>query len=161
MLIQKSYKFYAAHRNEQLADKCSNLHGHRYGVTCYFKVEREGDISTLFGDFDDKVEPWIKNHYDHGMLINIHDPLYDTLLDHQKRTGESLKLKKFDGATSVENLAFMLYSEITEMGFALETLEVRETDTSVLVYNREDWIADQRRLSSAASTVASQKVLTD
>jgi 6-pyruvoyltetrahydropterin/6-carboxytetrahydropterin synthase len=151
MLIEKSYKFYAAHRNEQLADKCSNLHGHRYGVKCHFRVEREGDISTLFGDFDAKVEPWIKDKYDHGMLINIHDSLYETLKQHQVRTGEHLKLKEFDGATSVENLAYMLFSEITEMGFQLEQLEVRETDTSVLVYNREDWVADNRRLAKGNS----------
>ncbi len=79
MIIQKEYKFYAAHRNETLMDKCSNLHGHRYGLRCFFEVERDGDISTLFGAFDEKVEPWLKALYDHGMLINIHDPLYETL----------------------------------------------------------------------------------
>ena len=61
MIIQKEYKFYAAHRNETLQDKCSNLHGHRYGLKCFFEVERKGDITTLFGDFDAKIEPWLKN----------------------------------------------------------------------------------------------------
>ena len=56
MIIQKSYKFYAAHRNEQLADKCHNLHGHRYGITCYFEVERTGALTTLFADFDAMTE---------------------------------------------------------------------------------------------------------
>lgn len=37
MIIQKDYKFYAAHRNETLKDKCSNLHGHRYGLRCFLK----------------------------------------------------------------------------------------------------------------------------
>ena len=60
MIIQKQYKFYAAHRNEQLLDKCRNLHGHRYGLVCFFEVERDGALSTLFGDFDDKIEPLIK-----------------------------------------------------------------------------------------------------
>ena len=87
MLIEKVYKFYAAHRNEELKDKCSNLHGHRYGVRCFFKVERDGAISTLFGDFDEKVEPWIKDKYDHGMLINIHDPLYEALKEYQQKSG--------------------------------------------------------------------------
>ncbi len=76
MLIQKDYKFYAAHRNEELADKCRNLHGHRYGIRCFFEVERQGAISTLFAEFDREIEPLIKEHYDHGMLINVHDPLY-------------------------------------------------------------------------------------
>ncbi len=160
MFIEKAYKFYAAHRNEQLKDKCSNLHGHRYGLRCFFKVERVGDISTLFGDFDDKVEPWIKQKYDHGMLINIHDPLYQTLKDHQRRTGEHLKMKEFDGATSVENLAYMLFSEIIEMGFELDRIEVRETDTSVLVYSYADWMADGERLAARKPVASTSQAFT-
>lgn len=144
MIIQKQYKFYAAHRNETLQDKCSNLHGHRYGVRCFFEVEREGDISTLFGDFDARVEPWLKERYDHGMLINVNDPLYRSLQDHMERTGENLRLNVFDGPTSVENLSHKLFTEITAMGFRLERLEVQETDTSVVAYTRDDWVADNR-----------------
>ena len=144
MIIQKQYKFYAAHRNETLNDKCSNLHGHRYGVRCAFEVEREGDISTLFGDFDVKIEPWLKEHYDHSMLIHAKDPLYESLRMHMERTGEKLRLCVFDGPTSVENLCHKLFTEITQMGFRLESLEVQETDTSVIRYTREDWVADNR-----------------
>ncbi len=152
MMIQKQYKFYAAHRNEGLRDKCSNLHGHRYGVRCYFEVEREGDISTLFGEFDSRIEPWLKEHYDHGLLINVHDSLYESLQMHMDRTGERLKLNEFDGATSVENLAHKLFSEITAMGFRLAQLEVQETDTSTVIYTREDWVADNRYLSTRRAT---------
>ena len=144
MVIQKSYKFYAAHRNEELQDKCRNLHGHRYGIVCHFEVERTGALTTLFADFDAKIEPHLKRLYDHGMLIHVADPLYDTLLDHMERTGEHLKLNRFDGPTTVENLARKLFTEITDLGFRLSRLEVRETDTSVVEYSREDWIADNR-----------------
>ncbi|MEQ9411812.1 MAG: 6-carboxytetrahydropterin synthase [Fuerstiella sp.] len=144
MIIQKQYKFYAAHRNETLNDKCSNLHGHRYGVRCFFEVERSGAISTLFGDFDAKIEPWLKECYDHGMLINVRDPLFETLQMHMQRTGEHLRLCEFDGPTSVENLCHKLFTEITGMGFRLSRLEVQETDTSVVSYTREDWVADNR-----------------
>ena len=144
MIIQKEYKFYAAHRNEELQDKCRNLHGHRYGITCFFEVERTGALTTLFGDFDAKIEPWLKSQYDHGMLIHKADTLYETLQDHMTRTGEELKLKILDGSTTVENLAHKLFTEITEMGFTLNRLEVRETDSSVVIYTREDWVADNR-----------------
>jgi 6-pyruvoyltetrahydropterin/6-carboxytetrahydropterin synthase len=144
MIIQKEYKFYAAHRNEELQDKCRNLHGHRYGIICFFEVERTGALTTLFGDFDEKIEPWLKTEYDHGMMIHKGDTLYETLLSHMDRTGEELKLKLFDGPTTVENLAHKLFSEITEMGFTLNRLEVRETDSSVIIYTREDWVADNR-----------------
>ena len=150
MLIQKDYKFYAAHRNEELTDKCRNLHGHRYGIRCFFEVERTGSYSTLFQDFDDRIEPFLKQVYDHGMLIHVQDPLFATLRDHMSRTGETLKLIEFDGPTSVENLAHRLFTEITQMGLRLSRLEVRETDTSVVVYSREDWVSDNRHFAAAA-----------
>ena len=151
MIIQKQYEFYAAHRNETLQDKCRNLHGHRYGLRCHFEVERDGDISTLFGDFDARIEPWLKQFYDHGMLINVHDSLYETLQQHMARTGETLRLKVMDGPTSVENLCHLLFSEITQMGFRLALLEVQETDTSTISYTREDWIADNRNFARRVS----------
>jgi len=146
MIIRKDYKFYAAHRNEELADKCRNLHGHRYGISCFFVVERKGAVSTLFGDFDDVMEPYLKNEYDHGLLINVNDPLYETLRHHTQRTGECLKLKTFDVPTSVENLALKMFTEITDFGFELDRLEIRETDSSVVIYTHDDWLRDRRRV---------------
>ena len=152
MIIQKEYKFYAAHRNEELQDKCSNIHGHRYGLLCFFEVERTGSITTLFSDFDAKIEPLLKNTYDHSMLINVYDSLYATLLDHTRRTGESLRLKTFERPTSLENLAHQLFSEITDLGFRLQKIELRETDTSTLSYTREDWIDDSRHFAATRQT---------
>jgi 6-pyruvoyltetrahydropterin/6-carboxytetrahydropterin synthase len=107
-------------------------------------VERTGAISTLFGDFDQLIEPLLKEEYDHAMLIHVADPLYETLLGHTERTGEFLRMKLFDAPTSVENLAYQLFTEITELGLRLNRLEVRETDTSVVIYTREDWVEDSR-----------------
>ena len=143
MIIRKEYKFYAAHRNEDLHDKCSNIHGHRYGIICFFEVERTGSISTLFSDFDAKIEPYLKSNYDHAMLINVNDPLYLTLCDHMKRTGEDFRFKKFNEPTSVENLSWHLFSEITAMGFILSKIQVKETDSSVFVYSKQDWLNDK------------------
>ncbi len=147
MIIQKQYKFYAAHRNEELRDKCSNIHGHRYGLTCFFEVERTGHLTTLFSDFDALIEPLLKNEYDHGMLIHRHDPLYETFEMHADRTGERFRLKVLDFPTSVENVSYVLFTEIVELGFRLKRIELRETDTSVVEYTREDWVADNRRFS--------------
>ena len=143
MIIRKEYKFYAAHRNEDLHDKCRNIHGHRYGIICFFEVERNGSISTLFSDFDAKIEPYLKSNYDHAMLINVNDPLYLTLCDHMKRTGEDFRFKKFNEPTSVENLSWHLFSEISAMGFILAKIEVKETDSSVFVYSKQDWLNDK------------------
>ena len=153
MIIIKTYKFYAAHRNEELTDKCCNLHGHRYGVRCFFEVFRQGDISTLFSEFDEKIEPLIKTEYDHSMLINRHDTMYETLVSHMQRTGEQLRLKVFDRPTSVENLSHLLFTEITELGFTLQAIEIQETDTSVIRYTRDDWLADNERFGNPQDVI--------
>jgi 6-pyruvoyltetrahydropterin/6-carboxytetrahydropterin synthase len=158
MIIQKQYKFYAAHRNETLQDKCRNLHGHRYGLKCFFEVERDGDISTLFGDFDAQIEPWLKQNYDHAMLIHVNDTLFETLQQHMLRTGETLRLKVMDRPTSVENLCHLMFSEITQMGFRLSHLEVQETDTSTIAYSREDWIRDNRTFARPSSVRAPETI---
>ena len=68
-----------------------------------------------------------------------------------ERTGERLRLKVLDGPTSVENLAWVMFSEIVEMGFRLDRIEIQETDTSTLLYTREDWVRDNRELSRAGN----------
>ena len=151
MIIQKEYRFYAAHRNEELDDKCRNLHGHRYGLTCHFEVERTGNLTTLFGEFDQLIEPLLKNEYDHGMLIHHRDPLYETLQLHAERTGEEFRLKVLDFPSTVENLCFQLFTEITALGLRLNHIELRETDTSVISYTRDDWIGDNRRFATSTA----------
>jgi len=148
MIIQKQYHFYAAHRNEELNDKCRNLHGHRYGLRCFFEVQRRGHLTTLFSDFDAVIRPLLENSYDHSMLIHSRDPLFETLQSHRTRTGEFFRLKVLDFPSTVENLCFQLFTEITELGLQLNRLELRETDTSVIEYTRADWINDDRRLSA-------------
>ena len=157
MIIQKSYKFYAAHRNEELNDKCRNLHGHRYGIVCHFEVERTGSLTTLFGDFDARMEPFLKQEYDHAMLIHTNDPLYDSLLRHMEENSESLKLKCFPYPTTVENLGHKLFSEITEMGFRLSCIEIRETDSSVVRYTRDDWVEDNRHYANTQASVSESR----
>lgn len=149
MIIQKTYKFYAAHRNEELDDKCRNLHGHRYGVTCFFEVERTGALTTLFADFDAKIEPFLRREYDHAMLIHVKDPLYGSLLRHMEENADALKLKCLPYPTTVENLGHRLFTEITEMGFRLHCLEIQETDSSVVRYTRDDWVDDNRYYADA------------
>ena len=150
MIIKKEYKFYAAHRNAQLSDKCRNIHGHRYGIIVHFEVERDGALSTLFRDFDAKIQPHLKKNYDHGLLIDVNDPVFPVLQKYVERTGDPLRFNRFVVPTTVENLGYKLFCEFTEFGFRIDCIEVRETDTSVIFYTREDWIADSRRAATLA-----------
>lgn len=147
MLITKAFKFYAAHRNEEIGGKCANLHGHRYGLKCHFEVHRQNSISTPFSAFDERVGRLISQSYDHGMLIHKGDPLYHTLKQHMRAHDEQFKLKLLEGPTSVENLAYTLFSEISALGFCLVKIEIQETDTSHLEYSLSDWKADRAKFA--------------
>jgi hypothetical protein len=105
---------------------------------------QQNDTTFANTFFDEKIESYIKFHYDHAMLININDPLYLTLCDHMKRTGEDFRFKKLNEPTSVENLSWHLFSEITAMGFILAKIEVKETDSSVFIYSKQDWLKDNQ-----------------
>ena len=104
-------------------------------------------VTGEFTDFDAKVEPHLKKHYDHGLMINRHDPLLKYLQAYIQDSGDALKLNIFERPTSVENLAHKLFSEITELGFRLSSIEIRETDTSVIQYTRSDWVEDNRHFA--------------
>lgn len=122
-------------------------------------MERQGSISTLFVDFDRRIEPLRQRAYDHVMLVNVNDPLCELPSGYMQQSGDQLRLKCLGGPTSVENRAFQRFSEIAEMGCDLETLEVQETDTSTLVYSREDWLSDPERLGRSAGCVATESAV--
>lgn len=150
MLIEKKFHFYAAHRNETLFDKCRNVHGHVYRVTCSFKVQRDilnPDISTLFSQFD-AVGHMLQNEFDHSMLVNKTDPVAKAVFE---ATGGYQKMVIFERPTSVENLCFELWKRITAMEFNLHELRIQETESSTVVYNQQDYEEDQKLFNAGPS----------
>lgn len=132
MRIEKEYKFYAAHRNQSLEGKCNSLHGHRYGVTVVIKPERtSAGITMLFADIDDIVEPIIKE-LDHSCLVDINDPKAEQI----SITG---KTYCFDGETSAENIAQELFCVFRELGLPIIELRLKETDSTLVIYDVEDY----------------------
>jgi len=137
-IIRKKYHFYAGHRNEDLIDKCFSPHGHSYFVNCWFDLPLgdDGNITVLFGDIDNLVEPIIKGEYDHSFLMHKNDPLYKCFKDFCKEQGCEFKMKVFDEPTSVENLAKKLYNEIRDRtNLNLIKIEVKETTSSAIEYS--------------------------
>lgn len=142
MLIKKEYKFYAGHRNQDLKDKCFRPHGHDYKVFVYFIVVRNGSISTLFGDFDAKIEPLLKNEFDHRFLLDKNDPLKKYFDLYEQETGEKLGYKLFDRPTSVENVCFELFRQCKKLQLSVDRIEVQETRTSTIIYTADDYGKD-------------------
>lgn len=142
MQITKYYKFYYGHRNQSLKDKCSRLHGHIAQLYITFEVYRNGDITTLFDEFDSKIEPLLKNEYDHRTLIDVNDPFYTYVKCFEEETGESMGMKVLPFPTSVENVCFYLFHQITKMGFNIYTLKFQETQSSTVHYTYYDYQND-------------------
>lgn len=156
MLLTRKYHFYAAHRNQDLCDKCRNIHGHQYEVRVEFDLEKKSSITTLFAELDAKVKPII-DEYDHGMLIDANDPLYTYLL----KFGETFKFKVFDAPTSVENLVEKLYFEIRHRtGLNVYAVEVDETKSSTIRFTTEDAVKlEQEFKAKLVETAAGYKRL--
>lgn len=151
MQIKKEYKFYAGHRNQDLEDKCMRPHGHHYKLFIYFNVVRSGSISTLFGDFDCKIEPLLKDQFDHRLLLDKNDPLKIYLDLYEQETGNVLGCKVLDRPSSVENVAFELFKECSRFGFNIEKIELQETVSSTLVYTKQDYANDINSFESELS----------
>lgn len=142
MKIKKEYKMYCGHRNQDLRDKCFRPHGHDYKIFVTFNVERKGSISTLFDDFDKVIEPLLKDNYDHRFLIDKNDPLLKYFKMYEKEEGMDLGLKILDYPTSVENVCYDLFKEITKAGFDISHIDLQETRTSTVTYTKEDYEKD-------------------
>ena len=137
MIISKKYHFYAGHRNENLNDKCFNLHGHTYYVTMNFDFDyNENDendgVTVLFGAIDKLVNPIIKK-LDHSLLIHEKDPLLKYLMMFTKEEKKSLKLSLFKNETSAENLAIYIFNEVTQL-LPIVKISVQETTSSTVIY---------------------------
>jgi 6-pyruvoyltetrahydropterin/6-carboxytetrahydropterin synthase len=127
MTITKHFKFYAAHRNEEIGGKCASIHGHRYGVAVTVAEERNGSITMLFEDIENRVKPLL-DRLDHSLLLHASDPARDTLL----ASGACYRVYEVPFPTSAENMAEHLLSELRATGLNVVELALQETDTSIV-----------------------------
>ena len=139
MYIEKKFKFYAAHRNIHLNDKCSNLHGHRYGVVCRINVGdiKDDGITMVFDAIEKCIDPIIKE-YDHSMLLDVNDPDRAALQSLSTHDGRPNKCVLLPCPSSAENLAAILFKQVHDTGLQIEELHLQETDTSIVIYTLAD-----------------------
>lgn len=155
MIFQRQFKFYASHRNQLLADKCACLHGHRYEVTFQLEVQRgqQGDQNTtvLFADLD-FIGDRIRERFDHSCMLDFNDPLLPVLLKFARSDSPFWKFTILPFPTSAENLAFVVFDLIltilaeSRVG-VLKHITLRETDSTLIVYDQESWENDYSKLS--------------
>lgn len=132
MKITRRYRFYAAHRNQYLNDKCSRLHGHRYGVevTLQFATASQGTgVAMLFGHIDNLLSP-VFEALDHRTLLHMLDPLVGAL--------PASHTVVLEFPTSAENLAAWLLQECVRRESRCVELALTETDSGTVTVGLED-----------------------
>tara|TARA_R110000822_G_scaffold105006_2_gene232296 strand:- start:137 stop:532 length:396 start_codon:yes stop_codon:yes gene_type:complete len=129
MKIEKTYHFYAGHRNKEAGIKCGRPHGHTYDVVCTFQFDKIiNGVTMLFSDIDKLVEPIIKE-YDHYFLFKDDDPLVEIF----ELAGEEYKTVPFE--TSAENMAIWLFNRIkNEAELPIIKIMFAETKSSKIIY---------------------------
>lgn len=124
-VVTKRFRFYAAHRNQELRGKCENIHGHRYGLVVSVEAPRQGSVTIPFHLVEEVVSPVIAL-LDHSLLVHSQDPSLEAL----RASGACGKLFVMDRPTSAENLAEWLCSQFTAAGLNVVRLVLEETDSS-------------------------------
>lgn len=125
--ITKHFKFYAAHRNEEIGGKCASIHGHRYGIAVTVEEPRNGSITMLFDEIEQLVKPLL-DRLDHSLLLHKSDPARDSLL----ASGACCRVYEVPFPTSAENMAEHILAELRGTGLNVIELALQETDTSIV-----------------------------
>lgn len=128
MRIKRRFRFYAAHRNAELNDKCSRLHGHRYGIEVTLEVKPTGKgVGILFAEIDRWLSP-IFEELDHRTLAHENDPVARAIPD--------AVILPF--ATSAEHMAAYLLARCRGKLPEVVELALTETDSATVVATIED-----------------------
>ena len=135
MILSIETKFYAAHRNQHLNDKCFAVHGHRYGVVVDFeyKAGNAGGVTVLFSKLKEEVELLIKE-LDHSILADRKDHDLCDVLGNKAFS----RYNTFGHATSAENICAYILNWIHGRGLPAVAVHLRETDTAVITMRLED-----------------------
>ena len=141
--VSKTFKFDAAHRLiDGYVGKCNSLHGHTWkAVVTLCSTDTELDKFGMLYDFNDfkPLREWVDNRLDHATILNISDPLVDTLASLPSSTPMCRVYAMMDNPTS-ENLAREIFHQATQLldlsltNAYVECVEVWESETSKAVY---------------------------
>ncbi|AWD32892.1 6-pyruvoyl tetrahydropterin synthase [Candidatus Fokinia solitaria] len=131
----KKIEFDAAHRIIDHHGACKMLHGHRYVIEVTFskflKDFTNHDMVIDFIIIKQKLDSWIKQHWDHNTILSEQDKDLGNSIE--KCTSQTIfYLKK---QPTAENMAIFLMQEIIpvlfdEYGVKCTRLRLRETPSS-------------------------------
>lgn len=138
----KIFRFEAAHRLLNYIGPCSNIHGHSYEVHITIAKAHDETDSGLdnkgmvidFAEIKRKAGQFIRDNFDHAILLHEKDPFVDALIYFEERKKENLKKFLFKGNPTAENIALFLQDKIDveffETYYHVVEIKVYETVSS-------------------------------
>lgn len=128
--VTKEIFFCYGHRLMHHAGKCRHLHGHsvRAAITITAaELDSQGMVCD-FADISGAARAFIDTQLDHNLLLHREDPLLPML----QQAGERVLV--LDQHPTAEALAAMIYRELRDKGFAVESVTLWETSSACATY---------------------------
>jgi len=128
--VGRYIEFDAGHRLLKHEGKCSAIHGHRYKLEVTVTAEQLDVVGRVvdFGVIKSLVGGWIDLFIDHGVILEIGDPLIELL---RAAPGPAAKIFTLHNAPTAENLLGLFHDVVKDklsgQGLALVGLKLWET----------------------------------
>nr|DAT60546.1 MAG TPA: 6-pyruvoyl tetrahydropterin synthase [Caudoviricetes sp.] len=141
MVLNKEFKFDAAHLLPNHKGQCKNLHGHTYKliISCAGEKITTGtskDMIIDFGDLKKIVEEIIISKFDHSFMYSDDSEVENDIVKILKKYG--LKVINIGCRTTAENIAAYIYNnlkkELMQTNIRLTKVTLFETETSFVEY---------------------------
>ncbi len=131
-LVTKVVRFCYGHRLMNHAGRCRHLHGH--SVRAAVSVSAAGlDSQGMVCDFADLkavVAGFVRERFDHNLLLHEDDPLIPLLRD----AGE--RFLALPDHPTAEVLARLIFEHVQSQGYEVEEVVLWETDSSCAHYRK-------------------------
>ena len=128
--ILYQHEFASAHRLQGHPGKCAHLHGHNYIAT--FEIEdmkNSGDMVMDFGTVKKVIGQYIDRFYDHAVILDSKDRLYNAILQVDKKT----RFVLLNERPTAEVIAKTLLNDCNAFLSAYNTPEVQYMIISVTI----------------------------
>ena len=120
------HHFSAGHRIPGLPGlgaKCSNLHGHTFGVAWAFEVARLDASEFEFAEAKARLRGWVDQNFDHGYLVAPGD---DRLVDFLQAEGH--KFAYVEPVPTTEAIACALLNAANDLGLGAPCVRCHVTE---------------------------------
>lgn len=135
--IKQMHEVECSHRLMDHPRGCKNIHGHTYKFTVCLKSKtlNEQGMVIDFGDMKKLVYDQVIENYDHCLVLEHRDPLYNALY----KSHADLKLMPYDGPPTAERMAQLTADYIAllltpESEISVAWVEVQETTGNSVRY---------------------------